>query len=151
MAVIKGCFGAILVGVTCLFVGAFFEYPLTYWLTHRPGLTYCHWLNPKVGQYVPKFFLDDVCWGRALDTLNWIRKEKDVKYTKMVFGDLNGAPHAWIMYTKNNFRYSYCPQLNTTFSVETAEDYKAPEFILGNFGYIKKNGEYGRKFLKERK
>lgn len=155
MRALSHLFIVTIIFVTGILFGAFFKYPLTYPLTHIKGFSYCHWKTP-FGEFVPKFFWDDVCWGRALDKLNLMRKDRNIQFVRAVVGSIKYREgelknHVYIEYIKDNVVYGYCPQTNkVVYERRDEKNYVAPKYIAGNFGYIKFNNKSNYFGLKER-
>lgn len=68
--------------------------------------------------YEPILELNKTCWVRALDTLNEIRKDKDIKNPSMILGKAQNTGHAWIRYEKNGKVYNYDPAFGKFINID---------------------------------
>jgi len=71
--------------------------------------------------YEPLLELSKECWVRALDTLNQIRKDKDIKNPSMMIGTKQNIGHAWIRYEKNGKVYNYDPAFGKFINIDESK------------------------------
>jgi len=59
--------------------------------------------------YIEKARLNQICWVRALERLEHIRKDPEITHASMILGWQNGGGHAWIEYQRGKDIIQYDP------------------------------------------